>query len=120
MADQRRAGAIQLQIDGEIHDCKGSFTYGFGIPKREAIVGPDRVHGYKETPQVAFIEGAITDRGDLDVKRMMNATAKTVTLKFANGKMFVLSDAWFAGDGQATTEEAEIEVRWEGIEGEES
>lgn len=113
MADQRRAGLIQLQVDGAIFDAKGKFTYNLGLPKREPIVGSDGVHGYKETPQVAFIEGAITDRGTLDVAAMIKATDLTVTLKAGNGKTISLGQAWFAGDGNVDTEEAEIAVRWE-------
>lgn len=119
MADQRRAGLIQLQIDGEIQDAKGSFSYNLGRPKREAIVGADRVHGHKEMPQVAFIEGAITDRGTLDLASLTSGRDLTVTLTLGNGKLIVLRDAWFAGEGTGTTEEAEIAVRWEGANAEE-
>lgn len=114
MADQRRAGMIQLQINGEIQDAKGEFSYGLGTPKRTAIVGADSVHGYREEPQVAFIEGAITDRGTLDVAALATAKDVTVTLSLANGKVIVLRDGWYAGDGTAKTSEAEIAVRWEG------
>lgn len=114
MADQRRGGSIQLQVNGEIQDAKGSFTYGLGSPKREAIVGADRVHGYKEMPQVAFIEGAITDRGTLDLAALATGKDLTVSLELANGKLIVLRDAWYAGDGTGSTEEGELPVRWEG------
>jgi hypothetical protein len=116
---QRRAGLIQLQVNGEIHDAKGSFSYNLGRPMREAMIGADRVHGYKETPQIAFIEGAITDRGTLDVAALASGRDLTVTLSLANGKVIVLRDAWFAGEGTASTEEAEIPVRWEGSNAEE-
>lgn len=119
MAEQRRAGLIQLQVNGEIQDAKGSFSYNLGRPKREALVGSDAVHGYKEMPQVAFIEGAITDRGTLDVAAIATGRDVTVTLSLANGKMIVLRDAWFAGEATASTEEAEIPVRWEGANAEE-
>jgi hypothetical protein len=119
MADQRRAGLIQVKANGEIYDAKGSFTCGYGRPKREAIVGADGVHGYKETPQVAFVEGAITDKGTLDVPALVSAKDVTVTVDFSNGKTFVLRDGWFAGDGTITTEESEIPVRWEGANAEE-
>lgn len=119
MADQRRAGSIQLKINGEIFDCKGNFTYGLGRPKREAIVGADAIHGYKEMPQVAFLEGAITDRGTLDLAALVTGRDVTVTLELANGKLIVLRDAWYAGEGSASTEEAEISVRWEGANAEE-
>lgn len=119
MADQRRAGIITVKVDGEIQDAKGAFTCGYGRPKRTAIVGSDRVHGFTEAPQVPYIEGAITDRGSLDVAALFAGTGKTVTVDFANGKTAVLRDAWFAGDGTVNTEQAEIPVRWEGIDLEE-
>ena len=119
MADQRRAGLIQLQRNGEIDDAKGSFTYNLGRPKRDGIIGSDGVHGYKEMPQIPFIEGAITDRGTLNMAGLVEGRDLTITLTLGNGKMIVLRDAWFAGDGNATTEEGEITVRWEGINAEE-
>jgi hypothetical protein len=114
MAAQRRAGLIQLQINGAIQDAKGSFTYNLGLPKREPIVGSDGVHGYKETPQVPFIEGAITDRDTLDLTALASGRDLTVTLTVGNGKVIVLREAWWAGEGTVSTEEAEIPVRWEG------
>jgi len=119
MADQRRAGLIQLQVNGEVFDCKGSFSYGMGRPKREAIVGSDAVHGFRETPQAGFIEGAITDRGTLDITSLVSGEGLTITLTLGNGKVIVLRDAWYAGDGTASTEEGEIAVRWEGANAEE-
>jgi hypothetical protein len=116
---QRRAGLIQLQINGEVQDAKGSFNYNLGRPKREAIVGADSIHGFKETPSVAFIEGEITDRGNLDLAKLTLIEDATVTLTLANGKVVVLRDAWFAGEGTAATEEANIAVRFEGAGGEE-
>jgi hypothetical protein len=119
MPDQRRAGLIQLQTSGEIQDAKGSFSYNLGRPKRETIVGADVVHGYKEIPQPAFIEGAITDRGSLDLAALSTGKDLTVTLSLGNGKVIVLRDAWFAGEGTASSEEGEIPVRWEGVNAEE-
>lgn len=119
MADQRRAGTIQVQINGEVQDAKGGFTYNLGRPKREAIIGSDVVHGYKEIPQVAFIEGVITDRGNLDLSALVTITGATVTIALANGKTVMLNQAWFAGEGTGSTEEGEIQVRFEGADAEE-
>lgn len=119
MADQRRAGIIQVQVDGEVMDAKGAFSYNLGAPKRDAIVGQDRIHGYKEFPQQAFIEGSITDRGSLDLKALVTGKNQTITIQLANGKMVVLRDGWFAGEGTGATDEGEIAVRWEGNEAEE-
>jgi len=116
---QRRAGLIQLQINGEIESAKGNFTYGLGAHRREAIIGSDGIHGYLERPQVGFIEGEITDRGDLDLRKIFEGKDVTVTLALANEKVVVLRDAWFAGEGVGNTNEANIAVRWEGASAEE-
>lgn len=116
---QRRAGLIQIQVNGEIYDAKGSWSYNLGRPKREAIVGADAIHGFKETPQVAYIEGEITDRGNLDLAKLCAVEDATVTLTLANGKVVSLRDAWWAGDGTVSTEEANIAARFEGAGAEE-
>lgn len=110
---ERVGGIIQLKTSGEIQDAKGDFTYNLGIPKKEAVVGVDSVHGYKEVPQVAFIEGVITDRQTLNLAKLASGTGLTITLKLANGKTIVLGSAWFAGDAEGSTGEGEIKVRWE-------
>lgn len=119
MANQRKGGIIQLQVNGVLLDAKGSFSYGLGTPKRDAIVGADAVHGFMEKPQVAFIEGEITDRASLDLKTLLTAEDSTVTLILANGKTVVLRDAWQAGDGTGNTEEGNVAVRFEGKSAEE-
>jgi len=111
--NNRRAGRIYLKIDGVLHDAKGSFSYNIGQDKRDGIVGADGIHGYKETPQIPFIEGAITDRSDLDLEALVKQDNVTVTLELVNGKTIVLANAWFAGEATVTTDEAEIAVRWE-------
>lgn len=115
----RRGGRIQVQVNGELQDAKGAFSYNLGSPKREAVVGSDRVHGFKETPQVPYIEGKLTDRGTLDLARLTQLENATVTLELANRKTILLRAAWFAGDGNVSTEEGEIDVRFEGLSAEE-
>lgn len=120
MAGQnRRGGVLFLKRNGEILEAKGNFTYNLGKPKREAIIGADTVHGYKETPQVPFIEGEITDRAGLDLAALCEADEDTITLELANGKVITLRDAWYAGDGTGNTEEGNIGVRFEGLSADE-
>ncbi len=119
MSKNRRAGKIYFKIDGAQHDAKGSFTYNLGGEKRETLTGSDGVHGYKSMPQAPFIEGAITDNAELDVAEMQALDEVTVTLELANGKTIILRDAWYVADGDVTTEEAEIQVRFEGLSAEE-
>lgn len=119
MANNRVGGLIEVKVDGQIYNAKGNFTYNLGRPRREAVVGSDTVHGYKETPQVAFIEGEITDRADFSLDALTRIENATVYLRLANGKLIVLREAWYAGEGTGNTEEGNIAFRFEGKSGEE-
>lgn len=121
MANKRVGGVVELKIDGNQYRVKGNFTYGLGKNQREAIVGHDGVHGYKELPTVPFIEGEITDAPELSLDRLANVTDATVTLSLANGKVIALREAWFTNpDGlTAQTEEGVITFRMEGLQAEE-
>jgi hypothetical protein len=115
----RRGGIYSLQISGVQYDVKGNATYNLGRPVREAIIGADRVHGYKETPQAAFVELELTDRADLDLNALVTMTNVSVTLQLANGKVVALNNAWYAGDGTGNTEEGNIAARFESASAEE-
>jgi len=119
MSKKRRAGQIFIKANGYQYDAKGSFSYNLGHNKKDAIVGHDAVHGYKTLPQVPFVEGIITDSGNLDVEGVVDIDDATVTLELANGKVILLTEAWYANEGTITTEEGEIPVRFEGIKAEE-
>jgi hypothetical protein len=117
--NRRIGGIIFLKVDGQLYQAKGNFTYNLGSPKREALIGADGVHGFKETIQVPYVEGAISDSDELDLSKLTTIRDATVTLELANGKVFSLEQAWYAADGNVTTEEGEIQVRFEGITGRE-
>lgn len=119
MANRRVGGVLLFKLDGELFQAKGEFTYDIGAPKRTAVVGQDGVHGFKEEPKVPFIEGSLTDNDALVLENLFLFRDGTATLELANGKVIVIREAFYAGDGQVTTSEGEIQVRIEGIRGEE-
>lgn len=114
MADKRIGGIIELKVSGNQYQAKGNFTYNLGIPKKEMVVGSDAVHGYKELPQVPYIEGAITDSPDILISELRSLRDVTVILRLANGKVISLEESVEASDGDVTTEEGEAQVRFEG------
>lgn len=111
----RLSGTISFTANGIRYDAVGNFTYGLGTEEREALVGADRVHGYKGMPRVPFIEGEIRDRPDLNVADFFEISDATVTLRLGNGKSIVLREAWYAGEGTGQTEDANLSVRFEGL-----
>ena len=120
MAGKNRiGGTIALKVNGDIYFAKGNFTYNLGKPKREGVIGADTVHGYKETPQIPFVEGEITDRNELSLEDLVTLDEATITLELANGKVIALSEAWYADEGTGNTEEGNIACRFEGMSCEE-
>ncbi len=109
----KRAGIIYVKVDGVQYDAKGSFTFNTGGVQRTAIEGADSIHGFATKPVVPFIEGKITDSGNLDVKALKEIEDATVTLELENGKMIVWENAWYAAPGEQSTEEGEIDFRFE-------
>lgn len=109
----RRGGIIELKVAGELQECKGNFTYNLGAPQNESIIGSSGVTGYKSTPQAAFIEGMLTDSPSFSMSQLVGMTNVTVHLKLATGKVIVMSNAVYTGSGNGTTDEGELEVKFE-------
>ena len=72
-----------------------------------------------ESPQPAFIEGEIRDSVDLDVAQLADLDDTTITLELANGKTIVLRNAWYVAEGTVGTEQANVQIRFEGRSAEE-
>lgn len=108
-----RAGIIYVKVDGTQFDAKGEFNYNLGYPKLSAIIGADNVHGPKSEVQVSFVEGKVTDDSNLKIADIVLIRDATVTLELENGKTVVWRNAWYAGEGNVTTSEGEIDFRFE-------
>lgn len=113
-----KQGIIRLTVNGEAVRCKGEFTCRPSVPKRNAIVGTLEVAGFNEEAQVPFIEGALTDSVNLSLEDFFMVTDATINLEFANGKTFVLTEAFYAGTAEIKTQEGEVNLRFEGRTGE--
>ena len=115
---EKLGGEIRLMVNGEAVRCMGEFTHRPSVPKRSAVVGTNEVTGYSEEIQVPFIEGALTDSKNLSLTDFFNITDATITLVLANGKTFVLTEAFYAGSAEVKSKESEVNLRFEGKEGE--
>lgn len=117
--NRRVGGVIFFKVNGELFQAKGEFTYNINPFKRETVLGQDVPHGFSEIPQVQFIEGTITDSDELDLEGFQKIRDATITLELANEKVIQLREAFYAADGDVTTSQGEIQVRFEGITGRE-
>ena len=55
----------------------------------------------------------MTDSASFDIDKLKAMDGVIITVELRNGKVFTLSDAWYAGEGSVSSEEGEISVRWE-------
>ena len=106
-------GTLNARVDGATVSAKGDWTYNTGQHKREQVVGIDGVHGYRETPQAAFVEGMTSDISGVDLEALKNARDVPVELVLANGKTVVFRDATYCADGDHTIAEGEVQLRFE-------
>ena len=119
MAQNKIGGTIYLKSNGVELRAKGDFTWNLGLPMRTALEDAARISGYKESHQVASIEGEVRVTGDVSVEEIVRGDDLTITLELITGKTIALYGAWFAGDGAVTTEEGSMAVRWEAARAEE-
>lgn len=119
MACRRIAGVAFVFVDGRQYPLRGNLTISIDTIEREGVAGQDSIHGFIERPRVPWIEGDFSDLAGLSLKALEQMCDVTVTAELANGKSYVLRNAWTstprefnAADGQAT-------VRWEGMASEE-
>lgn len=113
----RVGGIIQFKIDGTQYAAKGEFSYGYGYETRTSVNGVDRIHGFRTEVVPPFVEGEITDTGDISLEAIAGLTDATITLELGNGKIFALYHAFSVNpDGMVgNTDESNIAVRFEGL-----
>ena len=114
----RLGGIFYLKINGKIYQAgEGAFTFSLGGVKREAKLSSSGVAGFIAKPLVPYIEGELILSKHLDMADLKDAENVTVTLDLYNGQTFILSEAFFVGEGEVSTE-GTIKIRFEGKKGE--
>lgn len=119
MANNRIAGVAYIFVDGRQYPLRGNLTISIDTVERVGVAGMDGVHGFTETPRVPFIEGDFSDIGQLSLITLQNMVNITVTAELANGKVYVLRNAWTSTAREFKAAEGQATVRFEGMAAEE-
>ncbi len=114
------AGVCYLKVDSTQYALRGSLTVSPDDVEREGIAGMDGPHGFKETPRVPSISADISDTDGLSMSALLAITDATVTAELANGKVYVLRNAWTKGGHELDAGEGQISVTFEGMKCEET
>jgi Phage tail tube protein len=115
----RIAGVAFIRVDGNQYSLRGNMVVSIDSFEREGVPGQDDMHGYIERPRVPWIEADISDLGGLSLEALQRQTNVTVQAELANGKKYVLRNAWTAPARELNTADGQTTVRWEGMRGEE-
>jgi hypothetical protein len=114
MASNLIAGTAQVTVDGATYQLEGSAKYSPSKVKREAMMGQDGFHGWKETPIPGFISMSLRDAGDLTVADFNSMRNATVVLELANGKIVTGRNMGTTDAQEVDTEDAKFDVKFEG------
>jgi hypothetical protein len=114
MSSNLIAGVAQITVDGATHQLEGGLKYSPSSVKREAMIGQDGFHGWKETPVTGSITMSIRDAGDLTVASFNSMRNATVVATLANGKTVVGRNMGATDVQEVDTEDAKFDVKFEG------
>ncbi len=114
--ENRLAGEISLQIGGNQYLAAGDFTYDPSSYTRETLSGPSKVAGYKETPNIGFIEGEIFLTKGLTIGAIRAMDDVDVFLSLANGTVVTGTSMWTVGESIGNSGEGKTSVRFEGAQ----
>jgi len=114
MASNLIAGVAQITVDGVTYQLEGSLKYSPSSVKREAMIGQDGFHGWKETPVTGSISMSIRDAGDLTVANINAMRNATVVATLANGKIVTGRNMGATDVQEVDTEDAKFDAKFEG------
>jgi hypothetical protein len=112
---QRIGGVLALRVDGQTYEARGSFQVTPSSVKRTGVAGQDTVHGYIEEPIVPQIKGDISIGNLLSVDVLDAITDSTVQVQLANGRTYVLTDAWTVAGTVIDAHDGKIAATFEGL-----
>jgi len=119
MACRRIAGIAYVFVDGRQYPLRGGLTISTDTIERTGVAGQDGVHGFTETPRVPWIEGDFSDLGDLSLMQLQAMCDATVTAELANGKVYILRNAWTSAAREFNAADGQTSIRFEGMAAEE-
>lgn len=119
MACRRIAGVAFVYVDGRQYPLRGNLNISIDTIEREGVAGQDGIHGFIERPRVPFIEGDFSDIGGLSLMTLQAMCDVTVTAELANGKQYILRNAWTSTAREFNAADGMASVRFEGMASEE-
>lgn len=114
----RIGGVVYLRVNDKLHTLgDGEVSMNAGGLKREAVLSSSGVAGFSAKPQVPYCEGEILCTKELDIEALGKTEDADVTVELYNGKTFALYNAYWASEGELTSD-GKLKFRFEGLKAE--
>lgn len=115
---KRVAGISYLKVGSTQYPIQ-ELEYHVTSTTREAVIGLNGVHGYKETYVAPYISGQITTAPEVSIETLHDTTDETVMVECPDGRVIVLRNAWYAGESTAAPADGKVAFKFEGLSGDE-
>ncbi|SRR5579885_277860 len=109
------AGIATLTLDGNQLALKANCVISPSPLEREGIAGQDRVHGYKETPRVPYIEADLSVQQLQSITDLDDITDSTLVAMLADGRTYALQNCWYVGRTEIASADGQYRSRFEGM-----
>jgi len=110
---QKAAGICYVKVDGMQLTITGGCEAPITEFKRESIVPGF----YKEEERTPYIKVDALHTSDLPLDKLTTGTEMTVTIEFANNKVYVLSGAYLVGEPVSAGDDGKVALEFNGIKG---
>lgn len=114
---RRMAGTAYIKADGVQFEIKGNVECPVGQFEREIVMGLSGPMGHKETAKAQYVKFDAGFVADFPIDQLENNTNMTITVEYANGKVYTLTGAFYTGQGGANGEDGSIGVEFFGLNG---
>ncbi|AOY00100.1 phage tail tube protein [Jeongeupia sp. USM3] len=114
----RLAGTCYIKVGGAQLDVQGGVEAPISTISRESLVALNqRVVGYKESTTAPYVKVSAFVGKDFPIGDLTSNDDMTVTAEFANGRVYVLRNAWLTEGSAYSAEDGTVELQFEGKEG---
>lgn len=118
MAGKNRiAGTVFIKVGSSQLEVKGGVEIPLGTVNRETQMGANAPAGYTETAQKPYVKVTSFVKPDFDIDSIINSDDLTVTAELANGKVYVLSQAYTVDEATFKNDDGTVDLEFNGMAG---
>lgn len=114
---KRIAGTCFVKIDGDQFDLKGGVECPVSNNVKETQMGTNGPGGYSEMAQRPFIKLTAFVPPNFPLATISSRDDMTITAELANGKVYVLSNAWLEGEATVKNDDGTTDLEFSGMNG---